>query len=349
MASFLSILALLGMPVGAYLLSLCIRGATTGWAWAWMVAYVLVDLGCFWLVGNPRRARIMLALGLALTAALVGLRHSQSGSTAQGSALRLPAATPGSWVGRLGEEADIGPMMFTAFGDFGAYARDDVPRGRPYVRQAYRRMLGDPDFAPVPSTVTANILGLSSPSASETLVFNASPEAAGARVDRVVIFLHGAGPFFKLPCWMLSRRMPDALVVCPTVGLRGEWAHPDGAETFQAVLSWAHERSAAVYAVGWGAGAEGLLRLLNRNALGHVSGIALVSGYAESYFDDVRRSGIPVLILHGAQDNRTPAFRVEGLAGLDRVRNVEIEGDSFLFYEQEETVLEEIDSFCGAH
>ncbi len=60
-------------------------------------------------------------------------------------------------------------------------------------------------------------------------------------------------------------------------------------------------------------------------------------------------SGIPILILRGEQDNRTPAFRVDGLAGLDRVRNLEMPGDYFVFYEQEDVVLEEIDSFCGAH
>jgi pimeloyl-ACP methyl ester carboxylesterase len=207
-------------------------------------------------------------------------------------------------------------------------------------------MRADPDFAPVPSTLAANMLGMTSSRAIETLVFNPPPEG---RADRAIIFMHGAGPLFKLPCWMLARRMPDAMIVCPTVGLRGEWAHPDAAATFQAVLSWTRERSSAVYAVGWGTGGHGLLRLLNGNSLGHVSGMVLVSGYDENYFDDVRRSGLPILILHGEQDNRTPAFRVDGLAGIDRVRNLEMPGDYFVFYEQEERVLEEVDSFCGAH
>lgn len=346
MASFLSILGLLGMPVGVYLITLCARGATTPWAWAWMVVYVLFDLGCFWLVGSPRRARIMLGIGTALLAAIVGLRHARNFPTAMGANVRLPANTPGSWVGRLAEEADLGPMMVTAFGDFGAFRREDVSRARPYMKQDYRRMRADLDFSTVPSTLGANMLGMSSPSAIETLVFNTPPEG---RAARAIIFMHGAGPLFKLPCWMLARRMPDAMIVCPTVGLRGEWAHPNAAAAFQTVLSWTRERSSAVYAIGWGTGGHGLLRLLNGNALGHVSGLVLVSGYDENYFDDVRRSGIPILILRGEQDNRTPPFRVDGLAGLDRVRNLEMPGDYFVFYEQEDVVLEEIDSFCGAH
>lgn len=346
MASLLSILGLLGMPVGVYLISLCARGATTGWAWAWMAVYVLLDLGCFWLVGSPRRGRVLLGLGAALLCAILGLRHMKSYPTALGTSVRLPAGTPGRWIGRLGEEADIGPMMLTAFGDFGAFRGSDVKRARPYIKQDYRRMRLDTEFGPVPSTVAANILGLTSPTGIETLVFNPPPEG---RADRAIIFLHGAGPLFKLPCWMLARRMPDAMIVCPTVGLRGEWSHPEARAVFQSVLSWTRERSSAVYAVGWGTGGHGLLRQLNGNALGHVSGMVLVSGYDENYFDDVRRSGLPILILRGEQDDRTPAFRVAGLAGLARVRNLEIPGDYFVFYEQEELVLEEIDSFCGAH
>lgn len=346
MASFLSILGLLGMPVGAYLISLCARGATTSWAWAWMAVYVLLDLGCFWLVGSPRRARVLLGLGAALLVTIIGLRHTRSHGTALGASVRLPANSEGRWINRLAEEADLGPMMVTAFGDFGAFRGDDVKHVRPYLKLSYRRLRGDLDFAPVPSTVGANILGMTSPAAIETLVFN--PPAQG-RADRAIIFMHGAGPLFKLPCWMLARRMPDAMIVCPSVGLRGEWTHPDAAATFQTVLSWTRERSSAVYAVGWGTGGHGLLRLLNTNALGHVSGMVLVSGYDENYFDDVRRSGLPILIVRGEQDNRTPAFRVEGLAGLGRVRNLEMAGDYFVFYEQEEVVLEELDSFCGAH
>ena len=346
MASFLSILGLLGMPVGIYLITLCARGATTPWAWAWMVTYLLLDLGCFSLVGNPRRGRILLGLGVALLVAVVGLRHMKSYPTGLGSNVRLPANTPGHWINRLAEEADLGPMMLTAFGDFGAFPGDDVKRARPYIKRSYRTLRSDPEFAPVPSTVAANILGTTSTAATETLVFNPPPEG---RADRAIIFLHGAGPLFKLPCWMLARRMPDAMIVCPTVGLRGEWTHPNAVATFQSVLAWTRERASAVYAIGWGTGGHGLLRQLNGNSLGHVSGMVLVSGYDENYFDDVRRSGLPILILRGDADLRTPAFRVEGLAGLDRVRNLEIPGDHFVFYEQEELVLEELDSFCGAH
>ncbi len=346
MASFLSIIGLLGMPIGAYLISLCARGATTPWAWAWMAVYILLDLGCFSLVNSPRHARILLALGAAALSVIIGLRHMKNHPMPLGENVRLPANTPGRWIGRLAEEADLGPMMVTAFGDFGAFRGEDVAHARPFLKQDYRRLRADPDYAPVPSTLGANILGQTSPESIETLVFNAPP---GGRAERAIIFLHGAGPLYKLPCWMLARRMPDAMIVCPTVGLRGEWPHEDSVATFQTVFNWTRERSAAVYAVGWGTGGHGLLRMLNGNSLGHLSGLVLVSGYDENYFDDVRRSGLPILILHGEQDHRTPVFHVDGLAGLDRVRNLEMPGDYFVFYEQEEVVLEEIDSFCGAH
>jgi pimeloyl-ACP methyl ester carboxylesterase len=73
----------------------------------------------------------------------------------------------------------------------------------------------------------------------------------------------------------------------------------------------------------------------------------LLAGYEEAYFDQVRRSSIPLLILRGDEDARTPAFRVEGVAGLERVQNVELAAGHYVLYEQEDEVLERLDTFCG--
>ena len=81
---------------------------------------------------------------------------------------------------------------------------------------------------------------------------------------------------------------------------------------------------------------------------GHVSGFVLLSGFDENYFDAIRRSEIPLLIIRGDQDSRTPPFRVEGVAQLGRIQNVELSAGHYVLYEQEDDVLERIDSFCGA-
>jgi len=276
----------------------------------------------------------------------VGLRQMRSFPTASGALYRLPSEAAGSFLGRLGEETDLGMMSFVAFSDFGAIRRSDASRAQPYIKSAYRRMRQDPDFAPVPSPMLPTMLGMNSGDSFHTLVFNPPPEG---RAGRSIIFLHGLGGAQKLPCWLLARRMPDALIVCPSAGLRGEWAHESAQQIFEAAFQYARTRSNAVYVLGMGQGAVGVLHFMGRNLLGHMSGLGLISGFDENYFDNVRRSTIPIMIIRGTEDARTPPFRVAGLANAAAVRNFEIPGGAYVFYEAEEAVLEHIDTFCGAH
>lgn len=346
MKNLLSILGLLGIPVALYVASLAVRGGVTVWGWFGLFIFILIDLGCFWLATYPRRARISLGVGVALLLAFVGLRQMRSFPTANGALYRLPGEGAGSFLARLGEEADLAMMSFVAFSDFGAIRRADASRAQPYLKSAYRRMRQDPDFSPVPSPVLPTMLGMNSPSAFHTLVFNPPPEG---RAGRAIILLHGLGGAQKLPCWLLARRMPDALIVCPSVGLRGEWAHDDAQQVFEAAFQYTRSRASAVYVLGMGYGAVGVLHFMSRNMLGHVNGLGLISGFDENYYDGVRRSSLPLLVIRGTEDARTPMIRTEGFANASLVRNVEIAGGAYVFYEAEEAVLEQIDTFCGAH
>lgn len=347
MVALISIVGLLGLPVGAYLLSLCFRGGVSIWGWAWMAVYVLFDLAAFFFQNEPRRAKYCFGIGLALLAAIVGVRLSKTKPVPAGQIVRLPAGTPGPVVDRLVDERDLGMMLFVAMADFGGVRKDDYTRSKAYLRAAWKMMNLNTDYAPIPSPIPSNLLSLTSPTAIHTLVLNPAPE--GQRARRSIVYLHGTGGSQKLPCYLLAQRMPDATILCPSVGLGGEWANERGEATFHAVLDYATPRSSAVYVVGQGYGGRGALHLLNRSLLGHIAGIVLLSGFDENYFDAVRRSDIPILILRGEEDARTPAFRVEGLAHLDRVHNVEVAGGHYILYENEDAVLEEIDNFCGAH
>jgi len=345
-ASFLSILGLLGIPVALYVGSLLARGGATFWGWAGFVIFVLIDLGCFWLSTEPRRGKACLYTGLALLLAFTGLRQVRSFPTTSGALFRLPDEVAGSFSGRMADEMDLGMMAFVLMSDVGAVYRDDVTRAKPYLRAAYRRMRQDPDFAPIPTPMLPTMLGMNHPNSFHALVFN--PPVEG-RAGRSIVFLHGIGGAQKLPCWLLARRMPDALIVCPSVGLRGEWAHEDAQRIFETAFQYARVRSNAVYVIGHDRGAIGLLHFMNRNMLAHASGVGMISGFDENYFDAIRRSTIPVLNIHGASDARTPSYRVEGLANAHLVRNYDVPGGGYVFYESEEAVLEHIDSFCGAH
>lgn len=347
MKGFLSILGFLGLLPLAYTLSLLIRGGATGWGWAWMLFAVVFDLGLMWLSNEPRRARIALGLAAALFGILAGLRTMRSHPTGVGTLVRLPEGSAAPWYAKLGEESDLSGMLYTVFTDTGAISGDDARSSRNAYRTLRRAMYCDGEFRPVPSILMGELLGGSSPSRPLAYVFNAPVE--GERADRAVIVMHGAGGAQKLPCWMLARRMPDAMVVCPSAGLGGEWANDTGRAIFQMALEYVTPRSNATYVFAFQYGARGALHLLNGTLRGHVAGVALISGYDENYVDDVRRSNIPMLIVRGTTDARTPAFRLEGQGGLARIHHLDVEGGNMVFYEQSETLLEELDTFAGAH
>ncbi len=346
MSVLFSILGLLGIPVGVYLASLCARGGVSAWGWTWLLLYVLLDVAAFSAQNNPRRAKITLGISLALLGLLVGLRNSRAHPMPLGTTVMLPSGAPGPWLDRLGEDGDLGMMTFIAMSDFGGIRPEDRRRARAYVRAAWLRMKRDPEYAPIPSPIPSNLLSRTGANNVHTLVLNPPQQGKAARA---VIFLHGTGGSSKLPCYLLARRMPDAMIVCPSIGMGGEWANDDGTTAWGHVFAYTRDRAEAVYVIGNGYGGRGLLHLLGANLLGHLSGAVLLSGFDENYYDAARRSSIPLLILRGEEDARTPAFRVEGVANLDRVQNTELPGGHFLLYEQEDIVLETIDGFCGGH
>jgi pimeloyl-ACP methyl ester carboxylesterase len=343
MSVLFSIVGFLGIPVGAYLVSLCARGGVSAWGWAWMVVYILIDFAAFSAQGEPRRAKMLLAAGLVILAGIVGIRNTRVHPTAEGTIVRLPSGSPGPWADRLAEDGDLGMMMFIAMSDFGGVRADDRRRAKPYMRAAYARMRRDTAYAPIPSPIVSNLLGDTSPSNLHTLILNPQEQA-----PRAIIFLHGVGGSSKLPCYLMASRMPDAMILCPTIGMGGEWADDRGVEAWRTLLAYTRLHASSVYVIGHGYGGRGLLHLLGRNLLGHVSGAVLIAGFDENYFDSVRRSTIPLLIIRGDQDARTPPFQVEGVANLHLVQNIELPAGHYVFYEQEDEVLERLDAFCGA-
>lgn len=349
MKTLLSILGFVGVPVGIYLLVCTARCAVTPWAWFWLVCFIVFDLGFLWGGTNPPRARIALSIGAVLLVLGVGLRLTSARPTPSGMLIRLPTGAPGPISGRLFEEADLAMLGFTVLSDFGVVRGNEHAVAAPLLRSAYRRMRADTDFEPIPSPLVPGMFGKGRSATSLALVFN--PPPAGERAQRAVILLHGIGGALKIECYLLARQMTDAMVVCPTVGISADWAVEEGSAVFAQALEYTEQRTVVTYVVGMSAGANGLQELLSRRALGHIAGAVMVSGYNEARFDALRASDIPILMLRGALDARTPRFDLHGQLGhTDHIRNEEIEGAGhYVFLERESEVLDQIDEFCAAH
>ncbi len=345
MATFLSILGFLGIPIGIYLSSLVFRGAQTGWAWAWLGVYVLFDFAALWASTEPRRARVCAAAGGFILAIVLAGRLRVHHQTSVAKLVVLPGERAASWTAGLGEEADIAGMGFVGFADFGAISHLEVATARGPLAAAYRRLRADPSYGPVATPTIPTMLGMPSESAFPTVVLNAP--AVGEQRPRAVVLLHGLGGGLVLPCWMLARVMPDAVVICPSIGFGADWNSETGYQAYNSTVAYAQERSGAVYVVGMSSGATGLEALISRNQLGHVAGAVLLSGYEEAGFDGIRRSEIPVLIIRGDHDPRTPPFDQHGLASLDHVQILEVPGGHYVYLEQQDTVLAAMDDFCA--
>lgn len=348
MKTLLSIVGFLGIPFGLYLLLCTMRSAVTPWGWFWMLCYILFDLGFLWLGTQPRRAKIVLGIAGGLMVLAIGARSNSSRPTPSGILIRIPSGAPGPWSARLFEEADLAMLGFTVLSDFGVVRKPEHAVAGPLLRASYRRMRLDTDVEPIPSPLLPGLFGVSRGEEALAVVLN--PPQTNEPAQRAVILLHGIGGALKLECYNLARQMTDAMVVCPDMGVAGDWTVDEAGRVFDQTIEYVRPRASVIYVVGLSSGAVGLEALLSRSSLGHVAGAVLVSGYEEARVDNLRRSQIPVLLIRGANDERTPHFDLHGQLATGEIRNEDLAGAAhYVFLEKETEVLDEIDEFCAAH
>lgn len=162
-----------------------------------------------------------------------------------------------------------------------------------------------------------------------------------------VVFLHGYGGNFTLNCWQFAQAAPDAITVCPSLGVSARWHTRQGREIIRERVAQlrAHGVETVILA-GLSKGAIGAsihARSLHRD----IDGLVLVSGVSGR----ARPPGVPTLLVHGRQDTwtpRGPAVRLARRAGRDAQLN-ELEGGHFLFLQKRAEVRNQIESWLSKH
>jgi pimeloyl-ACP methyl ester carboxylesterase len=117
-----------------------------------------------------------------------------------------------------------------------------------------------------------------------------------------IIFLHGWGGRFALPCWQVARAT-RLVTACPDAGVEGAWWSDEGERIVRRTLDALHAiGKTRIVLVGLSNGASGAMRLPQRIA-GAFQGVVLVSGANPI----AGPAGIPALVVHGKQDGMAPA------------------------------------------
>jgi pimeloyl-ACP methyl ester carboxylesterase len=129
-----------------------------------------------------------------------------------------------------------------------------------------------------------------------------------------IVFLHGFGGNFTLQCWLISRAADkiNAITVCPSTGPSGAWWDSRGQAILRETLLYLQQRGVErIYLAGLSNGAIGASRLAD-DLKNDIVGLILISGA-----DPVATiTELPVLLLHGKNDERIPVSLMEGYASV---------------------------------
>ncbi len=265
-----------------------------------LAASLLGAVALLTLPWRRRRLRWLGRLALASLVLLVGLRLTLHPRSPALSLMTGPALGEPRLASRLFDEQDIvlfGERVAARLGLISA--REDAGLAKA-LHRGYRDMQSEGATTLSPFLHTA--LGQQRPESFDLLLAE-PPGSSPARA--AVIFLHGYSGNFALQCWLVARpaRSLGAITACPSTGVRGDWWSAPGRQIVRATLDLLRERGVErIYLAGISNGGVGVSRLAPE-LRDELAGLILISGADPS----VAPPALPLLVLHGAQDERVPA------------------------------------------
>ena len=275
--------------------------------------------------------------GAGLLVVVLGLRIL---TAARGESMTMTCdGGGGRWLARVIDERDAaiwGARIAFASGHF----RDpDTPAVVPALIRSYKELAEEE--GDVPSPVMPTYLGLESAGATDVLSFDTVASKRGA-----LIFLHGFGGSFTLPCWQLARAVAEVGFVtrCPSLGPRGDWWSPRGETIVRDTIRLLHaEGIDHIVLVGLSNGGVGAATLAPRMR-GTIHGLVLISGAAPA-----GPPGVPVLVLQGARDAMMPASGARSYATAHEGTYVELKGGHFALLLERERATGALTSWLAKH
>lgn len=306
-ARLLRLLAAAVTPVGVLVVVLIARTGVSAWG-----ALLVLALACVWLgavtCGRRRRRGVMRA-GLAFMSVLIIVRAvAVQTSAAQSVRVHDGVMAPTSITAFVDERdpAVLAAAFLELMGALPAADRDGMAA---VLDDGYRRLAEDVGFVPTLMPVTAV---LDARGDDFFMITFEVPDPVG-----VVVFLHGSGGPFTLPCWQVAQaaRAAGFSTWCPATAPRAAWADVDSGRpvVLRAVaLARAHTATGVVVGVGLSAGGIGLTAMGADDDL-DLDGVIAISGTTPH----APRARHPTLLIHGERDGMVAIDNAIALAAVD--------------------------------
>src|SRR5512138_151903 len=190
-----------------------------------------------------------------------------------------------------------------------------------------------------PSPVLSTYLNLQRSHSFDTVIIQ--PEVP-RHPDTAVIFLHGYMGNVTAQCWEIAKGVGKfgALTICPSTDWTGQWWHPEGQAILQATFQYLREKGVEIfYLGGFSNGGFGVSRLASKVSKQEgLSGLFFIDGITDG--ESIRKTGLPVLMIQAAQDERVPAENVRQIAEVIGALGtyVELDGDHVIIIKRPEPV-----------
>lgn len=277
-----------------------------------------------------RQVGLRLAAAALVTLAVVSIARPLR-ADGRAHLVSLPDGARADAVGELVDEGDIVLPGAQAYVSSGRLDPDEARHVVDDLRSAYEDMRAEEGIVPTPWRADMR--------PGPALVFE--PRDA-RRASTGIVFLHGYGGSFAMPCWQVARAADviGAVTVCPSTGFDGAWWNRDGEARAREAIRYLRSRGVRrIYLAGLSNGSIGVSRLAPR-FVHDVDGLLLLSGAASN----ATATSLPALVVQGRRDHMTPPApaRRYARAGGARVRYVELDGTHFLLVEQSDAVRGEI-------
>jgi pimeloyl-ACP methyl ester carboxylesterase len=262
--------------------------------------------------------------------------------------MELPQGKETRWLSYVIDEQDsviFGEAIFHFIGSSSVREHETITQS---LYEDYSDMRHSQGIFPSPFVNT--YLNLQQPASFDAIIIE--PEINN-RTEVGVIFLHGFMGNVTAQCWEIAKAVQQigAVTVCPSTRWRGKWWRPQGQEIIQATFNYLREQGIQrFYLGGFSNGGFGISRLASQVGKEEgLHGLFFIDGIDDGA--SIRETGLPVLVIQGAQDERMPATEARRTAEIigDLGTYVELQGDHFLIMKQPDLVQNVIATWLEDH